>query len=159
MASLTWWTWIRTSSRHWWWTVKPGVLQSWGCKESDTTEQVNGTVSKLECFTHRSISENLASASVSNIINTKWKKGPSVKEAQCWISCLRVHLRTLRFLMPCKGMPPPTGNYQFTALPSSKASVSPRRVFTVLVHCKEYAGYENANLGLQSKWLFSTCES
>ena len=73
-------------------TRKPGVLQSWGCKESDTTERVNGTVSKLECFTHRSISENLASASVSNIINTKWKKGPSVKEAQCWISCLRVHL-------------------------------------------------------------------
>lgn len=66
---------------------------------------------------------------------------------------------TLRFLMPCKGMPPPTENYQFTALPSSKASVRPRHVFTVLVHCKENAGYENANLGLQSKWLFSTCES
>ena len=28
MASLTWWTWVWTSSRSWWWTGKPGVLQS-----------------------------------------------------------------------------------------------------------------------------------
>ena len=30
MASLTWWTWIWASSRSWWWTGKPGVLQSMG---------------------------------------------------------------------------------------------------------------------------------
>ena len=30
MASLTWWTWICASSRSWWWTGKPGVLQSMG---------------------------------------------------------------------------------------------------------------------------------
>ena len=30
MASLTWWTWIRASSRIWWWTGKPGVLQAVG---------------------------------------------------------------------------------------------------------------------------------
>ena len=28
MASLTWWTWVWTSSGSWWWTEKPGVLQS-----------------------------------------------------------------------------------------------------------------------------------
>ena len=28
MASLTWWTWVRVSSRSWWWTGKPGVLQT-----------------------------------------------------------------------------------------------------------------------------------
>ena len=28
MASPTWWTWIWTSSGSWWWTGKPGVLQS-----------------------------------------------------------------------------------------------------------------------------------
>ena len=27
MASLTWWTWVWASSRSWWWTGKPGVLQ------------------------------------------------------------------------------------------------------------------------------------
>ena len=29
-ASQTWWTWIWASSRSWWWTGKPGVLQSMG---------------------------------------------------------------------------------------------------------------------------------
>ena len=30
MASLTQWTWLWASSRSWWWTGKPGVLQSIG---------------------------------------------------------------------------------------------------------------------------------
>ena len=30
MASWTWWTWVWVSSRSWWWTGKPGVLQSMG---------------------------------------------------------------------------------------------------------------------------------
>ena len=28
MASPTWWTWVWVSSRSWWWTGKPDVLQS-----------------------------------------------------------------------------------------------------------------------------------
>ena len=43
MASLTQWTWVWASFRSWWWTGKPGVLQSMGCKESDMTEQLNRT--------------------------------------------------------------------------------------------------------------------
>ena len=30
MASPTWWTWVWASSRIWWWTGKPGMLQSMG---------------------------------------------------------------------------------------------------------------------------------
>ena len=30
MASLAWWTWVWESSGSWWWTGKPGVLQSMG---------------------------------------------------------------------------------------------------------------------------------
>ena len=30
MASLTWWKWVWASSESWWWTGKPGVLQSMG---------------------------------------------------------------------------------------------------------------------------------
>ena len=30
MASLTWWTWVWAGSGDWWWTGKPGVLQSMG---------------------------------------------------------------------------------------------------------------------------------
>ena len=40
MASPTWWTWVWVSSRSWWWTGRPGVLQS-RRKESDMTEQLN----------------------------------------------------------------------------------------------------------------------
>ena len=38
MASLTRWTRVWANSRSWCWTGKPGVLQSWGHKESDMTE-------------------------------------------------------------------------------------------------------------------------
>ena len=30
MAPLTWWTWVWASSGSWWWTGKPGMLQSMG---------------------------------------------------------------------------------------------------------------------------------
>ena len=40
MASPTRWTWVWVNSGSWWWTGRPGMLR-WGCKESDTTEQLN----------------------------------------------------------------------------------------------------------------------
>ena len=40
MASPTQWTWVWVNSRSWWWTGRPGVLQSMGCKESDMTERL-----------------------------------------------------------------------------------------------------------------------
>ena len=30
IASLTWWTWVWASTGNWWWTGKPGVLQTMG---------------------------------------------------------------------------------------------------------------------------------
>ena len=45
MASLTQWIWVWVNSGSWWWTERPGVLQSVGLgqKESDTTERLNWT--------------------------------------------------------------------------------------------------------------------
>ena len=43
MASLTRWTWVWVNSGSWWWTGRPGVLQSWGHKELDATERLNWT--------------------------------------------------------------------------------------------------------------------
>ena len=44
MVSLTQWTWVWASFRSWWWTGKPGMLQSMvSPKELDTTEQLNWT--------------------------------------------------------------------------------------------------------------------
>ena len=45
MASSTQWTWVWPSSRSWWWTGRPGVLQSMSLKELDTTEELNWTES------------------------------------------------------------------------------------------------------------------
>ena len=41
MASPTWWTWVWVNSGSWWWTGNLACCDSWGCKESDTTEQLN----------------------------------------------------------------------------------------------------------------------
>ena len=43
MASPTQWTWVWVNSGSWWWTGMPGCRDSWGCKESDTTERLNWT--------------------------------------------------------------------------------------------------------------------
>ena len=36
IASPTWWTWVWTNSRSWWWTGKPGMLQSMGVTKIQT---------------------------------------------------------------------------------------------------------------------------
>ena len=43
MATLTWWALVWVNSGSLWWTGRPGGCDSWGHKESDTTEQLNGT--------------------------------------------------------------------------------------------------------------------
>ena len=43
MASPTWWAWVYVNSGSWWWTGRPGMLQSMGHRESDTTEWLNWT--------------------------------------------------------------------------------------------------------------------
>ena len=41
MASLTQWTWVWVNYRSWWWTGRPGMLQSMSRKMSDMTEVLN----------------------------------------------------------------------------------------------------------------------
>ena len=55
MASLTWWTWVWASSRSWWWTGKPGMLQSTGSQSLNTTEQLNWTELILNLFTQQRV--------------------------------------------------------------------------------------------------------
>ena len=47
MASLTQWTWVCISSRSWWWTGKPSVLQSMGSQrvKCDWVSELNWTES------------------------------------------------------------------------------------------------------------------
>ena len=57
MASPTQWTWVWVNSRSWWWTGRPGC-NSWGSKESDTTEQLNWTELKGLYFIASDFLEN-----------------------------------------------------------------------------------------------------
>ena len=45
MASLSWWTWVWVRSGSWWWTGKPGVLQSMGSQRvgHDWATELNWT--------------------------------------------------------------------------------------------------------------------
>ena len=43
MASPTRWTWVWISSRSWWWTGKPGVLQSMGLRRVGHDDRLNWT--------------------------------------------------------------------------------------------------------------------
>ena len=47
MASLTRWTWIWASSGSWWWTGKPGVLQSMGLQRTQLSEWTEPNCTKL----------------------------------------------------------------------------------------------------------------
>ena len=47
MALPTQWTWVWVNSRSWWWTGRPGLVQSMGHIELDTTEQLNWIMLKL----------------------------------------------------------------------------------------------------------------
>ena len=48
MASRTRWTWVWVNSGRWWWTGGLACCDSWGCKESDTTERLNWTEDSLQ---------------------------------------------------------------------------------------------------------------
>ena len=47
MASRTWWMKVWINPRSWWRRGRPGMRSPWGCKESDTTEQLNWNINKL----------------------------------------------------------------------------------------------------------------
>ena len=59
MASPTRWTWVWASSRSWWWTGKPGVLQSMGSQRvgHDWVTELN---CPLQCLRLNSCSINVS---------------------------------------------------------------------------------------------------
>ena len=86
MASPTQWTWVWASSGIWWWTGKPGVLQSMGCQRvgHDRVTEVN----------YRRIN-NTFSQNISSItaifLPSLWKHPPSFMKnnlTTLWWWCL-----------------------------------------------------------------------
>ena len=76
MASPTWWTWVRASSRSWWWTGRLGLLQFMGSQESDTTEQLNWNETKrfmiFSCWINIFITINCSSLVALKIPYLNW---------------------------------------------------------------------------------------
>ena len=83
MASPTQWTWVWVSSGSWWWTGRPGVLQSMGLQRvgyNSATELVNKTAFRIlvcwagtemrVCF--RILDDGLLSCMISVISNVEW---------------------------------------------------------------------------------------
>ena len=62
MASQTQWTWIGESSRSWWWTGKPGVLQSMERQRVEHTEQFSWTDSIRKYAIFQKIFQNYLTA-------------------------------------------------------------------------------------------------
>ena len=52
MASLTQWTWVWVNSESWWWTGRPGVLQSMGLQRvgHDWATELKWTISRLMTY-------------------------------------------------------------------------------------------------------------
>ena len=63
MALLTQWTWVWVSSRSWWWTGKPGVLQSMGSQRvgHNSATELNWTSFRIDWFDLLAIHRTLKS--------------------------------------------------------------------------------------------------
>ena len=108
MASPTWWTWVWASSGSWWWTGRPGVLQSMGSQRVR-----HGWATELRKLSSHSVHEVLThldyycrhsevSVSWEDTVRGCWKSyiWGRYNGWDTWTACLSVHI-VLRMGMLC----------------------------------------------------------
>ena len=85
MASLTQWTWVWVNSRIWWWTGKPGGLQSMGSQRfrHDWTAEVNWAI----CLRVELLGQ------ISTLCLTWWKTASLFYQNNCTILCSQGYTR------------------------------------------------------------------
>ena len=78
MAPPTWWTWVWASSGSWWWTGKPGMLQSMGLQKvvHDWATELN--------WIHKKGSWNMPSSTVLNSSSKSKLSVKSLYERHLW---------------------------------------------------------------------------
>ena len=89
MASPTWWTWVWASSGSWWWTGKPGVLQSMGPQRV-----------RHNWTTELKWSSNMNSSDLKNNLRKKKKKKNLPEFPACLVWSVEFGLKT-RSLLTC----------------------------------------------------------
>ena len=62
MVSLTQWTWVWVNSRNWWWTGRPGMLQSMGSQRvrHDRATELKKEMTAFACHLSKRIKENVS---------------------------------------------------------------------------------------------------
>ena len=86
MASPTWWTWVWANSGSWWWME---CCSSWGCKDSDTT---NWTEQSISCKVRGYMSYKLESRLLGEISRT-W-------DTQMWNETISCHINQQEMPQP-----------------------------------------------------------
>ena len=79
MVSPSRWTWVWASFSSWWWTEKPGMLQSMG-SQSDMTERLN--------WTELTLNETSRFSYVPQITWVLWASTCNFAYKSCWFMCL-----------------------------------------------------------------------
>ena len=103
MASLMWWTWVWVGSGSWWWTGKPGVLQSVGLQRvgHDWATQLHWWTWLGDSYSGcraalgglgSSLRLGLRSASCIFILGPrqKWQQLPMGSPLRCWQNCKKL---------------------------------------------------------------------
>ena len=78
MVSQTWWTWVWAGSRSWWWTGKPGMLQSMGSQRVGHNWVTELTWLKLKSFICTRVC--LKNQSIILIYNWQWREQSLILE-------------------------------------------------------------------------------
>ena len=93
-ASLTWWAWVWASSGNWWWTGRPGVLQSMGLQRVR-----HSWVTELNWTLYYSLKELYFTYSLASLILLYVSNGCSL----WWIQQL-LYQRNLPWLPQCRSL-------------------------------------------------------
>ena len=95
----TQWTWVWVNSGSWWWTGRPGVLQSMGHKESDRTEWLNWTDLSDRVFvtlvTVTASGPLTAWGLCFQSLNSRERESWSMASDGQWHPCNEAHIQTL----------------------------------------------------------------
>ena len=115
MASPTRWTWVWVNSGSWWWTGKPGMLQSMG---SQRVERLNWRLIITSCFSPKHMEQNPITAIPWIWVLITYQTKETSRNSEQWSGCL---LKT----RPRSQSSTLTSNFYFDANPIISSSIIP----------------------------------